>query len=87
MSNFFLLDAIFFDNPPNISKPNTVGPLVGSCLKVPLVYHIRSKWVIILSDNPTPMSQLNAEHWIAIVQLLITFFITLFYYIHVLTMK
>ena len=63
MRIFFLLDAIIFvDNPSNISKPNTVGRLVGSCLKVPLVYHIRSKWVISLSDNPTPMSQSNAEH-------------------------
>ena len=70
--------------PINISKPNTVGRLVGSCLKVPLAYHIRSKWVISLPDNPTPMSQSNAEHWIAIVQLLITFFIAFYY---VLTMK
>ena len=70
--------------PINISKPNTVGRLVGSCLKVPLAYHIRSKWVISLLDNPTPMNQSNAEHWIAIIQLIITFFIAFY---NVLTMK
>ena len=40
--------------PINISKPNKVGRLVGSCLKVPLAYHIRSKWIISLLNIESP---------------------------------